>query len=277
MAETPPDFILMGQQKAATRWLYDQLRNADRFWLPPVKEITYFVGDLLQKTQLRKLVEKAQAGSLGEDLSQADMLCIQHLCELHRARRIDDAGYLKIFSFKGDKISGDITPRYEMLDDDGVRHVLRVAPNAKFIYFVRHPVERLESAIRMWVGIQSSFPAECLTDVHLMKEIMQRRVVVKRASPTRTWKRWSAAAASGRVSYWFFDDIRDQPERVRREIVEYIGAPDTKFSIDAGYDRKGGRRSAGRFSPDVREYVRSVLQPEIDECRAVFGGRAQEW
>ena len=248
MAETPPDFILMGQQKAATRWLYDQLRNADRFWLPPVKEITYFVGDLLQKTQLRKLVEKAQAGSLGEDLSQADMLCIHHLCELHRARRIDDAGYLKIFSFKGDKISGDITPRYEMLDDDGVRHVLRVAPNAKFIYFVRHPVERLESAIRMWVGIKSSFPAECLTDVHLMKEIMQRRVVVKRASPTRTWKRWSAAAAPGRVSYWFFDDIRDQPERVRREIVEYIGAPDTKFSIDAGYDRKaeGVARAAFR-------------------------------
>ena len=155
MAETPPDFILMGQQKAATRWLYDQLRNADRFWLPPIKEITYFVGDLLQKTQFRKLVEKAQAGSLGEDLSQADMLCIQHLCELHRARRIDDAGYLKIFSFKGDKISGDITPRYEMLDDDGVRHVLRVAPNAKFIYFVRHPVERLEFAIRMWVGIRA--------------------------------------------------------------------------------------------------------------------------
>ena len=50
MAETPPDFILMGQQKAATRWLYDQLRNADRFWLPPVKEITYFVGDPLGRS-----------------------------------------------------------------------------------------------------------------------------------------------------------------------------------------------------------------------------------
>ena len=73
-------------------------------------------------------------------------------------------------------------------------------------------------------------------------------VLTFRASSTRTWKRWSAAAAPGRVSYWFFDDIRDQPERVRREIVEYIGAPDTKFSIDAGYDRKaeGVARAAFR-------------------------------
>ena len=47
MAETPPDFILMGQQKAATRWLYDQLRNAS-VDLHRANDTMQFMNDLDQ-------------------------------------------------------------------------------------------------------------------------------------------------------------------------------------------------------------------------------------
>jgi hypothetical protein len=241
MADAQPDFILMGQQKAATCWLYDQLRHADQFWLPPMKEITYFVGEIFKKGQLRKLVESGAPGGS----SPADISCVTHLSEIYRTRRIDDAGYLKIFSFKGDKLTGDITPKYEKLNDAGIQHVLRVAPSAKFIYFIRHPVERLESAIRM--KIQWTLPTECLSDVKVMQQVLQRDEFVKRASPTRTWKRWSDAVAPGQIAYWFFDDIRDAPERVRSEVATYLGAADTRFSIEADHNAKGGKALPDAF------------------------------
>ena len=45
-----PDFICIGMQKAGTRWLYQQLRGHPEFWMPPIKELNFFNGNL-EKTR----------------------------------------------------------------------------------------------------------------------------------------------------------------------------------------------------------------------------------
>jgi len=37
-----PDFLVIGVQKAATSWLWVQLKKHPYIWLPPVKELHFF-------------------------------------------------------------------------------------------------------------------------------------------------------------------------------------------------------------------------------------------
>jgi hypothetical protein len=136
-----PDFILIGQQRAGTRWLYDQLRSSDRFWMPPIKEISYFKGSIFKKAELHQLLEMTRGGDCA-DLSEADLACLRHLEHLPNNRAITSGDYLRIFSFKGDRISGDITPKYEKIPKKKIIDVWNLVPDAKLVYLIRVPVQR---------------------------------------------------------------------------------------------------------------------------------------
>ena len=48
-----PDFICIGLQKAGSRWLYEQLREHPDFWMPPIKELRFFNGNVDKEANLR--------------------------------------------------------------------------------------------------------------------------------------------------------------------------------------------------------------------------------
>ena len=45
--QTGPEFLCIGMQKAATRWLYDQLRSHIDVWMPPIKEFHFLAMVLI--------------------------------------------------------------------------------------------------------------------------------------------------------------------------------------------------------------------------------------
>jgi hypothetical protein len=270
-----PDFIVIGQQKSATRWLYDQLRHCDRFWMPPIKELSYFKGNLLGKKEFRAKTDK-YTSLLGQwKLSRLDRQFFALMMELKSRGQVTEQDYLSVFSLKGEKISGDVTPQYEELDDAAVRRVATLFPQVKIAYLIRHPLDRLQSAAGMFVT-QGRDPPELMTDISRVEALLQKPHVALKSSPTRTWARWQAAFPAGHLRFWLFDDICDSPESVRSEIAAHFGAPGCTFAISPSHNRKAAK-APPKFSPAVKEHLRRYFEDEINQCRRVFGGRATEW
>jgi hypothetical protein len=274
-AHPGPDFIVIGQQKAATRWLYDQLRHSDPFWMPPIKELSYLTGNLLEKKEFKARTSKYASPLERLRLSKQDRAFLDLMTELESRGRVTEQDYLTFFSFKGDKLSGDITPQYEMLDEAAIKRIPELYPDVKIAYLIRHPIDRLQSAAGMYVA-QGRHPPEMMSDIAQVEALLQRRSVARRSSPTKTWARWRAVFPEERMKFWLFDDIRDSPEKVRGEIAAYFGRAGCGFAIAASHNRKAAK-APPKFSPDVKEHLRRRFGEEIEQCRQVFGGRAADW
>lgn len=107
----PVGFYGIGAQKAGTTWLSAMLRQHPQVWIPDIKEVHYFTREV--------------AAGRGDDWYEAQ------------------------FAAGAGKTTGDITPAYATLEMPAIDHAHRIAPNAKLLFCVRHPVERVWSNIVM--------------------------------------------------------------------------------------------------------------------------------
>jgi hypothetical protein len=242
--------------------------------MPPIKEISYFKGDIFKKGEFRELVERVERSDFA-DFSEADMACLRHLQDMARRQRMTSSDYLRIFSFKGERLSGDITPNYDTISRGNIGGIRELINDLKVVYLLRHPVDRIESAVAMSINYLGLSP-DCLSSVKAMEQVLATKPFALRMSPTTIWKNWSLIFPERDLGYWFFDDIRDRPETVRDTIATFLGADGCTFELPAGFNRKDIEKK-WRLEPEVRDYVRSRLDKDIKETRAFFGSRAAEW
>ena len=72
MGEGTPDFIGIGAQKGATRWLYDVLKSHSEIYLPPEKELHFFGQMSVQRSYWERFSTHLWWKNLKKLLSQKD-------------------------------------------------------------------------------------------------------------------------------------------------------------------------------------------------------------
>lgn len=270
-----PDFLCVGMQKAGTQWLYDQLATCSGAWMPPIKELNFWEGSFGKTSNLKQM--KRMLDTDREEYGAVRPETPQFLSYLKRfgesgPRTLED--YLGLFQFKGDRISGDISPVYATMSASGVNSVARALPMARVVLLVRHPVDRLKSALSMHVR-KNKIPATVLTDWPRLAEYLARSSYRNRSFPTRTWKVWQDAFGP-RARFWFFDHIVAEPERVRSEIADHVRIFDPQFTLAANFNRKATKQKF-TLSPAVEQGLYRLLGDEIREAVRIFGGPAEAW
>lgn len=177
-----PHFIGIGQMKAGTGWLYDQMTAHPDTWMPIKKELHFFNNgfnfDPTRRVFRSFLGTDDNTTFLGEQAIDPE----QHLASLIQAGRSQDyarlQAHLDFFSRallteeaqkmerrqgvrangvdlkpknfdwysglfpEGYWLTGEITPGYATLDRKMIRRVRRRFPDSKFIMSVREPVSR---------------------------------------------------------------------------------------------------------------------------------------
>jgi hypothetical protein len=292
-----PDFIGVGMPKAGTGWLYDQLEAHPDFWMPPVKELVYltqkfpklqFVDERGEPTVPRhERSRRRQNASPRRDRNQKDRLIqrplrdardVEFLRYAHscRGQRMDLDRYAGLFSFKGNLLSGDITPPYCNLDDATVRSVAERFPATKIILLVRDPVARAWSRICMsFEG--GKFDPALLKDADRFRAFLEESRKVGGLSATQTYARWRACAPALPLRAFLFDYIADEPEKIRHDVLEFLGADPNKPSgaLPPGYNRKAGPKL--EITPLAKTALVEYFRDDLKACAEVFGGRAREW
>lgn len=281
--DSGPDFLCIGAQKGGTRWLYDQLQLHPDFWMPPVKELHYFdrrspsaasvnLGRRAEEN-LKRTNRRQQKLAL-RPLDQRDIDFLDAYVKM-TWWRTDLEAYARLFTLKGDLLSGDITPDYSTLTERQIARIMRRFPQAKVVFIARDPVERAWSHLTM--HMRRGTIARGLDATEVMR-LMRQRFVVERSYPSQIVARWRRHVPDEQFGLFLFDDLVADANGLRRRVLSFLGGDPAKESgvINAAFNRKEDREKAP-LTPDIRAEIARHFALEIKASADAFGGAAKGW
>jgi hypothetical protein len=272
-----PDFICIGLPKAGTRWLFDQLDDHPDFWMPPAKELVY-----LNQSFPTMVFTKRKPGGRGEHGLHRDRIDTRDQSFLDYARAcrrqpMDLDRYAGLFGFKGDLLSGDISPIYWTLKGGTIAKVADRFPRVKIVLLARDPVLRAWSRISMaWRG--GLFDVHLLHDAAGFKDYVDGTKKIGHVYATKVAERWRKSAPNLDFRAFLLDDIEGDPERARQGILDFLGAVPGKKNktLAASYNRKVDEEKL-----EMTDIAKAVLvehfAEELRASAAMFGGAARDW
>jgi hypothetical protein len=161
----PAILFCIGATKAGTTGVYRLLHDHPDCALPAVKEAHYWdtfdpqdaqvqlAAFRLRLRELRSAKAEAEAAQRGWQIANLDRRIndMKALMAVLDSDRQDDAGYLHwLTQGRGEgRVFADITPNYALLPDAMLARMLATSPQAKVLYLIRDPLDRLWSHIRM--------------------------------------------------------------------------------------------------------------------------------
>lgn len=281
MQPRSPDFIGIGAQKAGTCWLRTNLGRHPDLWIPPVHEVHYFDRSLpgshfpspLAVERAREASWRSTAlaevqGHMGRgDLSSAAFSALNHFVDHN------DDWYRMLFGFAPpSRLVGEITPRYAICDDAAIAHMHAVAPKAKLLFLLRHPVERFWSQCLMKQADGSlekgDPPAMRLFDTANGRP---------RGEYSKTILRFCKHFDPSRMLLVFFDGIQHDPDRLIREIHAFLGVPEVTIDATALSRPVNAAVAPAAMPPSLRARITAAYRSEMETLAEVFGGPAAAW
>lgn len=277
-----PDFLCIGAQKAGTTWLHQALAAHPDLWLPPLKEMHYFdvvhmnlnrdpktglTG--MDRTRMEKAMRLIEAGSKDKQPTQ-DRFRKIHLLSIIGMRDLTDDWYGTIFgAAPAETKCGEITPEYALLPPEGVAHILRLSPAARFIFILRDPIERGWSDLRMMRGRQHAKPFS-------EKQRIGSKDFFARADYITTIERYRAVAQPGNLLVLYFEHIAENPPAFLRKVCEFLDVAFERADLDRiGEAVHRGQEEA--LPPDLYEAMRDALRPVYERLRALDNPVAEGW
>jgi hypothetical protein len=276
-----PDFIGIGSQKAATDWVHDVIKSHPSAWMPPLKELNFWTNKFRVTVARNRLNKYLKRLDEGERVSASDLEFLRRAVFPPRPDLREDSDgavdfYRNLFSVTGSQLTGEFSPVYSGMSNREVERLKHYFPDTKILYMVRNPIDRFWSQLNHeWRHGRLS--ESVLSDPGGATACLQQGLYRGRSFQVETYRRWSASFSRENIRYFFFDDVRRDPESTAIEILGFLGLEPTADTQRASLiDRKSDQKRR-QMSPDVRRAIASVLSDELDESRELFGGPAREW
>lgn len=271
-----PDFLIIGAMKAGTTTLHRHLSAHPGVFMPAVKEPEFFVAEKTWGRGLDWYARLFASAPPGAVLGEAS------------------TSYTKPLEFHG-------VPR----------RIRSVLPDARLVYLLRHPVDRIQSMYEhMVLTGREHRPID--------EAVLQDERYISPSRYAQSLRMYLEHFPREQIHVALTDDLRDDPTETVREILRFIGAgplrhpirpvetlvtvdrrPDTRLKswlrrfpdVAAGYDRlpdfvqRPGRhlatRSRGgppaRMSEAAREALRLCLLSDLDDLGILLGRRTDAW
>jgi hypothetical protein len=277
-----PDFLCIGAQKAGTTWLHQALAGHPDLWLPPLKEIHYF--DVLHNNLTRDpqtgltgmdkaRMEKSQR--MIENLAKHKQVTLErmktiHLVSLIGLRERTDEWYGSIFGHAPPEAKcGEITPEYAMLPPEGIRHVLRLSPKARFLFVMRDPIERAWSDLRM---VRARQNPKAVPEMQRIKS----RDFFARGDYAGTMEKYRAIVAPENFLAVYFDHIVENPRALLKAACEFLGVAFDRGEFSA-LEKPVHQGEQAPMEPEIYDALKDALKPAYDRLRGLDNPVVESW
>jgi hypothetical protein len=259
------DFIGIGAQKAGTTWLWEMLRQHPNVYFGPLKEVHYFDVIYLRANRARRqqVLEHAVDHMVAEQrsaaVSQEQIDRTIHLKD--PSFTFTDAWYEAMFADApaGTK-SGDITPLYCTLNDEGIAHVRKVSPRARLVYMIRDPVQRAISSVRQLANEQKS-----------VETILHSWRFLARGDYRSNIPRWDRHFPAEQLLYVPFGDVKNDPQGVLRTVERHLGLPAFEAYRDIAVPQRSTAGKDVKLPKDIEQRVTEIFTGQTDYLRERFG------
>jgi hypothetical protein len=229
-----PKFLCIGVQKAATSWLWVQLRSHPDVWMPPVKELHFFdhlyISENRQWTawHIRKHLKTTVAWHKRHGKAKGPYFA--YLQGLLNESMFTEAWYRHAYQWEGaeSKVAGDVTPEYCMIPEEGVRYVQELLGQVKIIVMLRSPVDRALSQIRM-----NARNAGLDLKTATLKQWMALAadpVVHSRACYSNFIPLWSSIIGKNNLLLLSYEDVSSRPLELLRRTEQFLGIRQAEYS-----------------------------------------------
>jgi hypothetical protein len=268
----------MGATKSGSGWLFRFLQSHPECHLRDLKELHFFDTIEFGKTRarLRKIrrnmamLQERPAGDLDAERRLRDLADW-----LPVAQREDRADYLRYLAEgRGTRsVIADITPAYAMVSAATLREMLNLLPDTRFVFFMRDPVARLWSHVRMLArrAVRSGADAAQAAAHHLDLVLSGRDpLVADRGAYDVILPRLQSVLPAERLHVDFFEDIVP-PGRTDR-LCAFLGI--------AAHPSDVKRPHQGIDLPladDQRARIRAYLAPQYEFVRSRMGRLPAAW
>ncbi len=266
-----PTLIGIGAQKAGTTWLSQMLGQHPQVWAPPFKEVQFFnhrfVPEHRQwlpwhfrrgKLNIAKRYEKR-----GEPVPPE---LTAYLDRITHGEMFTNHWYKQVFApAPAGTQPLDVTPEYSTLPPEGLDFIARFLPDARFVYLIRHPVDRAISQLKMNLTRKGRRPQ---TVDDWLAEV-QDPVLLDRGDYATYVPRWDARFGADRLLYLPFGRIATDPAGVMRQIEEFFGLPPHAYR---GLGAKVFASTSGLSVPDAaRAALRAKMEGQFAFLDRQFG------
>lgn len=273
-----PDFLCVGAQKAATTWLYYVMRRVPGIFLPKIKEIHYF-NDLYTPSadqfghehRARKVLNSRKFYLNKNSRSEHDRSALAQLDHIG-LDQINDEWYKGIFDFAhNNDICGEICPSYMTIPTRAVRHALSINPNLRVIIIVRDPLDRAWSQMRMRMGRGFlNFDLDRILDGKIPLDDYLNYSDYKSSI-----RRWESMCGHNRLKLLRYEGIRENPQGVLDEILEFVGLPGAPTQGDLS--KKVFLGEPMDMPAELRSKLLGLLEPQYEFLRTLFPEDVENW
>ncbi len=267
-----PHFLCIGAQKAGTTWLHRNLAWHPDVWLPPVKELHYFDGNLLirETAPMEAHLRRTRSSEIWPS-----QVISEFVRRLFLVEPKDDHWYFSLFEFAKGRCCGDMTTDHALLDRATVARIHELLPSCRIFFVMRDPVERTWSQARMRLGRLG--PGAVTLSLHDLKQQFDDPKSVSRGSYSRTIEIWESTYPSSQIRWLFYDRIVDGPMAFLEEVCAFLG-----LSFDPAVFAQTSRNvyhpsPAVPMPPPIRRYLSGQYKVEIETLAARFGGPTLNW
>ena len=264
-----PDSICVGAQKSGTRWLYEQLQAHPEFWMPPVKEFSFFDRPF-PSSHVRRLAENVRKSD-----DEAERRFAKRLLALETLPEQPLDVYFSLFEPAGGRLTGELTPTYAALPEARIAELAAAMPATKIILMVRDPVDRAWSNLNDAVN-DEVIPPEAVMTPSVLVETLRTDRFARVSYPSDAYRRWSRSFP---CRFYFLEDVARTPALTRAAILGFLGGRHRCARRPAGpLQLQGGPAAGAAAAADaVRAALVEVFEDEVRQCAAVFGGPAARW
>jgi hypothetical protein len=269
-----PDVICIGAEKAGTTWLFQMLRNQPAFYAPALKELHYF-------TQVHKPEVKYTRSHRARGAEKIKLLVAKNPnhtnagariaeAELIGRAEVDDDWYGSIFApASPEQVCLDTCPSYLHLPEAGIQHLLALNPKVKLLLFVRDPVDRAWSHIRM------NLARGLIADEEAVLNGERIRQYVDNSEYRHSITLWRKFSEPGQLNIMLYDEVASEPEAVLTRVFDIAGlAPPQDFGpIDSVIHR--GKDF--EFPKVLRAKLMVRLAEQYEFLSSEFPGAVTKW
>lgn len=290
-----PDFLIIGAQKAGTSWLAANLSRHPDVWTPPLKEIHYFDERMEEspfgislvrlcsrgytdeewypwywRNQSRRLLGSLFRRSGKKPDTEALFWALKFLL-----RPPSDAWYASLFEEGRGRKTGEATPEYAILGEGAVARVRDLMPDARIIFFMRNPIERLYSSALMRLRHLREMGRRAEADEAFFEGFFRETEVVAETKYLRSLQRWRRFYPDEQIFVGFLEDVHFHPDRLLQRLHAFLGVDPSRaprverHKVNAASRETMPTRLAVHLAHDYKEDLQSLS--------ARFGGYADFW
>ena len=277
----------VGATKAGTSWLHRYLSDHPECHFRAIKELHYFnsfdwneLNDNVDRVKEIRDRLRAQAksdlppGRLANKVRQLSH--VEHYLEVLALGHEDQEAYLSYLSTgQGEaKVIGEITPAYSLLSEGRLRAMARIAPNVRFVYLLRDPIERLWSHVRMMADRRAASPSEMADRAaSILKRVIggQEDEIARRSDYANALARLNAAVSPKNLCVAVYEQLFSA--RALDGICTFLGIS----PLNAVAEKVIHAGVPLEISSAQRRAAAEWLAPQYDAARVQLGALPREW